>query len=59
MSYVIFVVVICQAFDSTSTDAGTGQDGEKEDGDETEEKDDQPREDRYYTKRILHGGAKI
>ena len=43
----VLFVVICQGFDSASTDTGTGQDGDKEDGDETEEKDEQPPEDRY------------
>lgn len=35
-----------QGFDSASTDTGTGQDGDKEDGDDTEEKDENPPEDR-------------
>ncbi|XP_078372053.1 pericentriolar material 1 protein-like isoform X2 [Oculina patagonica] len=34
-----------QGFDSASTDTGTGQDGDKEDGDETEERDENPPED--------------
>lgn len=40
-------VVLRQGFDSTSTDTGTGQEGDKEDADETKEKNEHASEDRY------------
>lgn len=43
-------VVLRQGFDSTSTDTGTGQEGDKEDADETKEKNEHAPEDRYTYK---------
>ena len=39
-----------QRFDSASTDTGTGQEGDKEDADETKEKNEHAPEDRYTYK---------